>query len=207
MAFIESSFQTLTNMLLFASNNIHKIKEIKLLMNGIVEVVGLQEAGIDIDIAEPYDTLKENASAKSSTIFQLTKKNCFSEDTGLEVTALQGAPGVKTARYNETGEFASNNEKLLFELHHHADRSAQFKTVISLYLNGEEHFFEGCCKGRISFEPCGEEGFGYDPVFIPEGSNRCFAEMTMDEKNNYSHRKKAIFKMISFLKDNIASLK
>lgn len=193
-------------MLLFASNNTNKIKEIKVLLDGIVSIAGLQEAGIEIDIPEPFDTLKENATAKSATIFHLTNQNCFSEDTGLEVAALNGAPGVKTARYNESGAFASNNEKLLYELQHHSNRAAQFKTVISLFFNGKEYFFEGSCSGEIALQESGDGGFGYDPIFIPDGSNRCFAAMTLEEKNQYSHRKKAIYKMIQFLKEHVSSI-
>lgn len=201
MAHLEKPFQTVNNMLIFASNNLHKVEEIKQLLNNLVDVVSMKDAGIEIDIPEPYDTLEANASTKSKTIYQLTGKNCFSEDTGLEVSALNGAPGVKTARYNEDGQFASNNDKLLFELTHQTDRSAQFRTVISLILDGEEYFFEGCCIGTIALEPSGDSGFGYDPIFIPEGSDVSFGAMSMAEKNKFSHRKKAIFKMMQFLQE------
>lgn len=188
--------------LIFATNNQNKVNEIKKVVADSIDIITMKEAGIDKDIPEPYDTLQENASTKSRTIFKLTGKDCFSEDTGLEVTALNGAPGVKSARYaGEPADSEKNIDKLLDELKDKDDKSAQFRTVISLLLDGKEYFFEGICKGNIIAERRGTEGFGYDPIFIPEGNEKTFAEMTMDEKNKFSHRKKATQKLIDFLND------
>lgn len=187
--------------LIFATNNAHKIAEIKAALGNAFHIITLEEAGIRISIPEPHDTLEANAREKSTTIFKLTGKDCFAEDTGLEVRALQGAPGVKSARY--AGEHSSqedNISKLLQELKGKQDRTAQFRTVISLLMKGKEYQFEGVCKGRICFQEKGNAGFGYDPVFIPEGAVKTFAEMEMEEKNQYSHRMRALQKLITFLK-------
>ena len=188
--------------LIFATNNAHKVEEIQAAIGRELEVLSLRQAGIDIDIPEPHPTLEANASEKSTTIHRLTGGDCFSEDTGLEVAALNGEPGVKSARYaGEDRSFSSNIEKLLHNLQGSADRTARFRTVISLILDGQEHLFEGICDGRILTTPAGEKGFGYDPVFTPDGANRSFAEMSMDEKNQYSHRRKAADKLVAFLKN------
>jgi XTP/dITP diphosphohydrolase len=186
--------------LVFATNNQNKVDEIRAVIDAQFEIVTLKEAGIDIDIPEPHDTLEANASEKSKTIHRLTGRNCFSEDTGLETTALNGEPGVKSARYAGDGRnFQQNIDKLLHHLEDKTDRSARFRTVVSLILNDHEYLFEGICEGHISKEQKGSQGFGYDPVFIPEGAAVSFAEMTMEEKNKYSHRKKAVAKLIDFL--------
>jgi len=186
--------------LIFATNNEHKVKEIKSVVGDNLLVISLAEAGIDIDILEPHDTLEANASEKSSVIHSLTKKNCFSEDTGLEVHSLNGAPGVKSARYAGDGrDFQSNINLILQNLSGKKNRTAQFRTVISLIWNYNEYFFEGVCKGNIIVTQRGSEGFGYDPIFIPDGSTKTFAEMNMEEKNQYSHRKKATTQLIHFL--------
>ncbi|MEI9935244.1 MAG: RdgB/HAM1 family non-canonical purine NTP pyrophosphatase [Ferruginibacter sp.] len=186
--------------LIFATNNENKVTEIRKVLANIFDIITLKEAGIDVDIPEPHDTLEANATEKSRTIFQLTNKNCFSEDTGLEVEALNGEPGVKSARYaGEQRSFDENIDKLLFKLADLQNRKARFRTVISLILNETEHQFEGICNGIIISERKGNNGFGYDPVFVPDGSDKTFAEMNMDEKNNFSHRKKAMKKMIEFL--------
>ena len=145
-------------------------------------------------------SLEANASEKSRVIHQLTQQNVFSEDTGLEVEALNGEPGVKSARYGGEGrDFQANIDKLLKNLEGSKNRKAQFRTVVSLVLNEKEYLFEGICKGQIIKEQRGGKGFGYDPIFIPDGAEKTFAEMTMEEKNNYSHRKKAIAKLTEFL--------
>lgn len=186
--------------LIFATNNQHKIDEIRSVIDKNLELITLQEAGIDIDIPEPYNTLKENASGKSRTIFDMTGINCFSEDTGLEVDSLGGEPGVKSARYaGDDRSFNANIEKLLSKLTDKTDRTARFRTVISLIIDGRETLFEGICEGSIIKEKRGEQGFGYDPVFIPAGAAKTFAEMTMQEKNQFSHRKKAVEKLVAFL--------
>jgi XTP/dITP diphosphohydrolase len=168
----------------------------------LFNIVTLKEAGIDIDIPEPFDTLEANATQKSKTIFDITRQNCFSEDTGLEVAALNGDPGVKSARYAGEGRsFDDNIDKLLSRLQHADSRLARFRTIISLILDGKEYFFEGICPGKIIMERKGNNGFGYDPVFVPDGSDKTFAEMDMAQKNKFSHRKKAMEKLIGFLSE------
>lgn len=188
------------NNLIFATNNQHKVEEIRAVLGKNFSILTLKEAGIDIDIPEPHDTLEANATEKSKTIFELTHQNCFSEDTGLEVEALNGEPGVKSARYaGEARSFDDNIDKLLMNLNAADNKNARFRTVISLILGGEEYFFEGICPGKIINERKGDNGFGYDPVFVPTGSDKTFAEMDMTEKNKFSHRKKAMEKLINFL--------
>ncbi len=190
------------NKLIFATNNQHKVDEIQAVLGNLFDVSTLKDAGIDIDIPEPHDTLEANATEKSTTIYTLTGQNCFSEDTGLEVLSLNGEPGVKSARYaGEDRSFDANIDKLIEKLQKKQNRQARFRTVISLILNGKEVQFEGICEGAILKERKGENGFGYDPVFVPTGSEKTFAAMTMEEKNKFSHRKKAMTKMIKFLKD------
>ncbi|MBU6176580.1 MAG: RdgB/HAM1 family non-canonical purine NTP pyrophosphatase [Bacteroidetes bacterium] len=189
-----------TRQLIFATNNQHKANEINAILGTAFKVCTLREAGIEIDIPEPHATLEENAREKSSTIYRLTARDCFSEDTGLEVEALGGAPGVKSARY--AGEHCNtddNIDKLLTELANQENRKARFRTVISLIENGTEKQFEGICEGAIDWKKNGEQGFGYDPIFIPSGATNSFATMSMDEKNKYSHRKKAVEKLIAYL--------
>ena len=186
--------------LIFATNNQHKIDELRPLVSDQFELITLKEAGILVDIPEPYDTLEENASAKSRTIFETTGTNCFSEDTGLEVTSLNGEPGVKSARYaGDNRSFDANIDKLLINLAGNPDWAARFRTVISLLIEGKETLFEGICDGRIIAERRGDNGFGYDPVFIPAGSDKTFAEMSSNEKSMYSHRAKATKKLVAFL--------
>ena len=187
--------------IIFATNNEHKIKEIQSLVGSDFTIITLQEAGIDIDIPEPHDSLQENAYEKAITIENITKQNCFSEDTGLEIEALNGEPGVKSARYaGGDRNFQANIDKVLHELNNTTQRTAQFRTVICLIWENKEYYFEGICKGAITTEMHGEKGFGYDPIFIPTGSTKSFAAMTMDEKNNFSHRQKAVTQLFSFLK-------
>lgn len=186
--------------LIFASNNVYKIEEIRSIIGNSFEIITLQEAGIDIDIPEPYDTIEANASAKSRFIYQFTGKSCFSDDTGLEVDALGSEPGVKSARYaGENKSFDKNIEKLLLKLGNSRDRKARFKAVISLILEGKDFLFEGICEGKIIYLPKGNGGFGYDPLFVPDGENRTFAEMSLEEKNRHSHRRKALVKLVAFL--------
>jgi XTP/dITP diphosphohydrolase len=186
--------------LIFASNNPHKLEEMRFALGHQLEILSLKEAGIHIDIPEPHESLEENASEKSRTIYQLTWMNCFSEDTGLEVEALNGRPGVRSARYaGDEKSFDKNIEKLLGELESETNRKARFRAVISLIWNGHETLFEGIINGKIIHEKRGHSGFGYDPVFIPEGSEQTFAEMSPAEKNKYSHRRRAVEKMVAFL--------
>jgi XTP/dITP diphosphohydrolase len=186
--------------IIFATNNEHKIKEIQSLVGSDFTIITLEQAGIDIDIPEPHDTLQENAYEKAITIENITKQNCFSEDTGLEIEALNGEPGVKSARYaGGDRNFQANIDKVLEKLNGITNRKAQFRTVICLLWNKEVFYFEGICKGTIAENMHGGEGFGYDPIFIPEGSSESFAEMTMEEKNMYSHRQKAVTQLFTFL--------
>ena len=186
--------------LIFATNNEHKVSEIQSLLPKDINVITLQQAGINIDIPEPYDTLQENANTKAKTIFEITQQNCFSEDTGLEIDALNGDPGVHSARYaGEDRNFNANIEKVLSNLKNTENRSAQFRTVICLIWEQKEYYFEGICRGHIAEQNSGTAGFGYDPIFIPEGATKSFATMTMEEKNTYSHRQKAVTQLFSFL--------
>jgi XTP/dITP diphosphohydrolase len=188
------------NELIFATNNKHKIDEIRTVIGSKFNIITLAEAGINIDIPEPHDTIEENAAEKSTFIYNLTTKDCFGEDTGLEVEALNGEPGVKSARYAGEGRSSLDNiNKVLQKLKGSSNRNAQFKTIISVIINGKQTQFEGICKGRIIEELKGTDGFGYDPIFIPNGCNKTFAEMTMEEKNFFSHRRKATDKLIEFL--------
>jgi XTP/dITP diphosphohydrolase len=186
--------------LIFATNNQYKVNEMRSVLQDRFHILSLKEAGLDIDIPEPHQTLEANASEKSGTIHRLTGKDCFSEDTGLEVDELHGEPGVKSARYAGDGRsFDDNIDKLLLNLKDTSNRKAQFRTVLSLILGKKEYLFEGICQGHITTSKAGAKGFGYDPVFIPDGSIKTFAEMDMEEKNKFSHRKKAMEKLISFL--------
>ncbi len=191
--------------LIFASNNQHKIEELKSFFKNEsaddrVEIVSLSEAGLDIEIPEPHNTLEENALEKSQTVYKLTGRDCFSEDTGLEIEALNGEPGVKSARYaGENRSFKENIEKVLANLSSYTNKKARFRAVISLIIDGKETRFEGICNGKIVNTPRGLEGFGYDPIFIPENSDRTFAEMSIDEKNQFNHRTKAAAKLVAYL--------
>jgi len=187
--------------IIFATNNAHKIGEIQAAIGHTQKIITLREAGIDIDIPEPHDTLEANALEKSSTIHRLTGKNCFSEDTGLEVAALHGEPGVLSARFAGAHRSDKDNiDRLLHRLRGSADRRARFRTVISLIWNDHQYLFEGICEGQILETPVGENGFGYDPVFVPDGETRSFAQLTLPEKNKYSHRRKAADQLVAFLR-------
>ena len=186
--------------LIFATNNQHKVDEIRAVLPSHFEILTLKEAGIDIDIPEPHDTLEANAREKAITIYHMTNTTCFSEDTGLEVAALNGEPGVRSARYaGEEKSFQKNIDKLLANLKGKENREAQFRTVICLIIEGNIEFFEGTSVGKIVETQKGGEGFGYDPIFVPNGNDKTFAEMSMEEKNRYSHRRKAVDKLVSFL--------
>ncbi len=185
---------------IFATNNQHKVDEIRAVTAGKFNIITMKEAGINIDIPEPHDNLTDNAIEKAKVLHQLTNENVFSEDTGLEVDALNGEPGVKSARYaGDQKNFQANIDKLLENLSSHPNKKARFRTVICLIWNNEMHLFEGVCEGQIIAEQSGEKGFGYDPVFVPDGSNKTFAQMSMEEKNLFSHRRKATDQLIGFL--------
>jgi len=193
--------------LVFATNNEHKLREIKHMLGPGYEVAGLRETGITGDIPEPYPSLEENALAKARYVYERTGLNCFADDTGLEIKALGGAPGVFSARYaSEEGPFhdqessyRANMEKVLRLMKGITGRDACFRTVIALIMEGREYFFEGKIRGTILESPRGESGFGYDPIFLPEGKNRSFAEMNLQEKNRISHRGEAFRKLQEFL--------
>lgn len=186
--------------IIFATNNLNKVSEVRSITGGKFSILSLSEAGIDIDIPEPFDTIEENAIEKARVIYELTNENCFSEDTGLEVEALNGEPGVRSARYSgNENDPEKNIDKLLNNLKDHQNRRAQFKTVICLIINGQQNIFDGICKGAIIAQRRGQSGFGYDPVFVPDGSDKAFGEMNMEEKNIFSHRKKAVEKLTRFL--------
>jgi XTP/dITP diphosphohydrolase len=192
--------------LIFATNNQHKVDEIQSLVGTDFNIIPLNAAGINIDIPEPHDSLQENAYEKAITIYNISNQNCFSEDTGLEIIALNGAPGVKSARYaGDDRDFQANIDKVLLNLEGADNRAAQFRTVICLLwkegnIGLQTHYFEGICKGHISNKMLGEKGFGYYPIFIPEGATKSFAEMTMEEKNTFSHRQKAVTQLFDFLR-------
>jgi len=193
--------------LIFATNNPHKLEEMRTAIGSQTVIISLEEAGIRQEIPEPFDTLKDNAQVKAETICRVSGgENCFSEDTGLEVDALGGEPGVHSARYaGEPVSPSANISKLLQALGDSTDRRARFVTVICLILQGETYFFEGRCEGQILEAPTGASGFGYDPVFIPDGATKSFAQMDKEEKNKYSHRRKAGDQLINFLQTQTES--
>lgn len=186
--------------IIFATNNAHKLSEVQAVLGDGFTLVTPRECGVVEEIPEEQETLEGNASQKSHYLYDRTGLDCFADDTGLEVAALGGAPGVHSARYATDGhDFAANNRLLLRNLEGVTDRRARFRTVISLILNGEEHLFEGVVEGRIIDHEAGHEGFGFDPLFIPDGCERTFAEMTPAEKNAISHRGRAVRKLAEYL--------
>lgn len=187
--------------LIFASGNRHKAEEIEAALPNGFRIMIMKDAGFTEDIPEPFDTLEENSKHKADFLYNRLQQDCFAEDTGLEVEALNGEPGVKSARYAGEGrDFDANIDILLTKLRGSTNRRARFRTVFSLIRNGELFQFEGICNGTILENRAGTGGFGYDPVFLPDGSDKAFGEMTMEEKNKYSHRKKGLDLMIQFLK-------
>ena len=187
--------------IVFATNNKHKLEEIKDILGKDFEIVSLAEIGCHEDIPETGLTLEENARQKSTYIVEHYNHDCFADDTGLEVDALNGEPGVHSARYAEGTDHDSeaNMRKLLSKMSNVKDRTARFRTVISLIINGVEHQFEGRVEGRIATEKHGTEGFGYDPIFIPEGHDKSFAELGEEVKNQISHRARAVKKLAEYL--------
>lgn len=186
--------------IIFATNNAHKLSEVQAVLGDRFRLVTLAECGIAEEIPEDAPTLEGNALQKARYVHERTGVDCFADDTGLEVDALDGAPGVHSARYATDGhDFAANNRLLLRNLAGAADRSAHFRTVIALILDGREYLFEGRVNGRIAESEAGCGGFGYDPLFVPEGFDRTFAEMGADEKNAISHRGRAVRRLVEFL--------
>jgi XTP/dITP diphosphohydrolase len=186
--------------LVFATNNRYKLDEIRAVAGNQIEVIGLDEAGFEGEIPEDHDSLEENALQKARYIKGKTGYDCFADDTGLEVDALDGRPGVYSARYAGPQCNAEDNiRKLLSEMQGIRQRSARFRTVIALIMNGREYLFEGVAEGQIITEKHGGSGFGYDPVFLPENHRHTFAEMDISLKNKISHRAKAVSKLVDFL--------
>jgi len=185
--------------LVFATNNPNKLKEVQAMLTNF-EIVSLSEIGCFENIPETAETLEGNAILKANYIAEKYGLNCFADDTGLEVAALNNKPGVYSARYAGAENNAeANMNKLLFEIGDNKNRNAQFRTAVALNIQGEQHLFEGICKGQILTKKQGESGFGYDPIFMPDGFHKSFAEMAMTEKGVISHRGKAIEKLVSFL--------
>ena len=188
--------------LVVATNNAHKLEEISAILGEEMELLSLKDINCQADIPETADTLEGNARQKALYIYENYGMNCFADDTGLEVEALNGAPGVFSARYAGNGhDSEANMQKLLKELDGKENRKAQFRTAICLIMNGEEYLFEGIVKGEIIEEKRGGAGFGYDPIFVPEGYDLTFAELGNDIKNTISHRARAVEKLCSFLKE------
>ena len=186
--------------IVFATNNAHKLSEVQAVLGDRFRLVTLAECGITEEIPEDAPTLEGNALQKARYVHERTGADCFADDTGLEVDALGGAPGVHSARYATDGhDFAANNRLLLRNLAGAADRSAHFRTVIALILDGREYLFEGRVDGRFAESEVGCGGFGYDPLFVPEGFDKTFAEMGADEKNAISHRGRAVRRLVEFL--------
>ncbi len=189
--------------LIFATNNKHKLEEISHLIKGIIEIKGLSQVNINEDIPETHETLKENAIEKAVFIYEKYGYNCFADDTGLEIEALDGRPGVYSARYaGENCSFEDNVNKVLAEMVGCENRTARFRTVIALIVNGKIYTFEGKIEGSIIKEKIGSQGFGYDPIFLPDGYDKTFAEMDIELKNTISHRARALQKFLEHLNLN-----
>ena len=185
--------------IVFATNNAHKLTEVQAVLGDTYTLVTPRDCGVTEEIPEDQETLEGNASQKARYLYRRTGLDCFADDTGLEVEALGGAPGVHSARYATDGhDFAANNRLLLKNLEGAENRRARFRTVISLLLGGEEHLFKGIVEGRIIDREAGHEGFGYDPLFVPDGYTKTFAEMTTEEKNAISHRARAVRKLAAY---------
>jgi XTP/dITP diphosphohydrolase len=190
--------------IVFVTNNKHKLQEIQHLAQDKIKILSLQDVNFNYEIPETSPTLEGNALEKARFFFSRTGLDCFADDTGLEVEALGGLPGVKSARFASDHDFHKNMMYLLELMKDKQNRKARFRTVIALILNSKEYLFEGIVNGHITSEPLGDNGFGYDPVFIPDGDTRTFAQMSLEEKNNYSHRQKAFTKLINFLLNYLA---
>ncbi|SFS58457.1 RdgB/HAM1 family non-canonical purine NTP pyrophosphatase [Sphingobacterium wenxiniae] len=189
--------------LVFATNNVHKQREVQAVVGDKFVIKSLSDIGCEDDIPETGDTFHENAQQKTDYLVKKYNVSCFGDDSGLEVDALGKEPGVYSARYSGSRDMEKNIDLVLSKLGDNPDRSARFKTVISLYLQGEQHFFEGAIEGKIILERRGTDGFGYDPIFIPDGYTQTFAEMSAEEKNAISHRSIAVAKLVAFLKEKV----
>lgn len=193
--------------IVFATNNAHKLEEIREILGSHYEVLSLNDIGCHDEIPEDFETLEQNSRQKAEYIFQKYGMSCFADDTGLEVDALGGAPGVRSARYagGAGHDSEANMRKLLQELGDNPNRKARFRTVITLITSPTNlQFFEGIVEGNIAFGKSGTEGFGYDPIFIPEGYNKSFAELGSDIKNTISHRARAVQKLVQYLQQLVS---
>ncbi len=190
--------------ILFATNNAHKLTEVQAVLGDRYTLVTPRDCGVTEEIPETQPTLEGNALQKARYLYERTGLDCFADDTGLEVEALGGAPGVHSARYATDGhDFAANNRLLLQNLAGEENRRARFRTVVALILGGREYLFEGVVEGQIIDRETGHEGFGYDPLFRPDGYDRTFAQMTTEEKNAVSHRARAVRKLAAFLHEYV----
>lgn len=188
--------------LVFASNNNNKIKEIQQLVPTDIQILSLKDIGCEADIPETADTIEDNAILKANYVTEHYGYPCFADDSGLEIDVLNGAPGVYSARYAGSQRNDDDNmNKVLEKLQNETNRKANFKTVIALNMNGEQHLFTGIINGEIIHEKRGTNGFGYDPVFVADGYQKTFAELTMEEKSTISHRGKAVKQLVSFLQN------
>lgn len=190
--------------LVFASNNQHKVEEVQAIIGSKINLKSLNEINCHDEIPETGDTFVENAGQKSRFVYERFHLDCFADDSGLEIDALNGEPGVHSAHFSGSRDFQENINLVLTRLEGKANRKARFKTVISLILSGKEYLFEGIIEGKISMSQSGQKGFGYDPIFIPEGYDISFAEMSAEEKNKISHRAKAMEKLIQFLNSQLS---
>ena len=196
----DENFVTMMKELVFVTNNAHKVEEVAHTVGNRFKILSLKDLGFEEEIEETGTTFKENASIKTQRIYQQYQLDCFADDSGLEIEALNGDPGVFSARYaGEHGNHQANVERVLEQLEDEKNRKAQFKTVVSLIWKGQEHWFEGVVTGTIRTKISGNGGFGYDPIFQPDGYPITFAEMPLEEKNKISHRGKAMVQLIAFL--------
>jgi XTP/dITP diphosphohydrolase len=193
----------IVNKLVFATNNLHKLEEVQAKVGDAFTILSLSDIGCTEDIAETGLTLEENASIKSQYINKNYSLNCFADDTGLEIKALNNEPGVYSARYSGSRDFKHNMDLVLLKMRDIEDRTARFRTIVSLIIDDKEILFEGIVNGKIRETKSGNEGFGYDPIFEPEGYSITFAEMDLEEKNKISHRGIAMEKLIAHLKTGL----
>lgn len=188
--------------LVFATNNKHKTEEVGNLLRGQYKVLNLTDIGCTVDIPETGSTFAENATLKSSYVVENYQLDCFADDSGLEIEALNQEPGIYSARYSGVKDDAANLNLVLQKMEGQANRKARFRTVVSLFKDHKNYLFEGIINGKIAEKPMGNQGFGYDPIFIPEGYDISFAQMSMEQKNEISHRAIAMRKLIAFLKEH-----
>ena len=198
---MERNETILMNTLIFATNNQHKLEEVQAIIGTNFQLKSLNDIDCSDDIPETGVTFKENASQKSHFIYDRYRLDCFADDSGLEIESLNNEPGVYSARYSGSRDTETNMQLVLDKLRNHTNRKARFKTVISLILGGKEHIFDGFVEGSITAERYGKKGFGYDPIFQPDGYDITFADMTADEKNSISHRGRAMQNLLQFLRD------